>query len=95
MEGAVAAMQSGRISVWLFELNDIALCKHGSSGEKLIEAFSKHGYSILYWDEEHRRLGTKGDGRDANRENYVACREVEALRARLNAGLDTGSDSSD
>ena len=83
LDGAAAAMASGRISVWLFELNDIALRKHGSSGQELTEAFSKHGYSILYWDEEHRRLGMKGDGRDTNRENYVACRDVQALKTRL------------
>ena len=94
LEGAVAAMQSGRISVWLFELNEIALCRHGSSGEKLIEAFSKHGYSILYWDEAHRRLGTKGDERDGDRGNYVACRDAQALEARLSTGLDTRSYSS-
>jgi len=86
LEGATALMQSGRISVWLFELNETALCKHGSSGEKLIEAFTRHGYAIVYWDEEHRRLGVKGDGQDENRENYVACRDVEALKARLKSG---------
>ena len=95
LEGGTAAMQGGRISVWLFELNETALCKHGSSGEKLIEAFSTHGYSILYWDEEHRQLGTKGDGRDANRENYVACLDVEDLKGRLTSGLDTRSCSSE
>ncbi len=83
LDGATAAMQSGRISVWLFELNETALCKHGSSGEKLTGAFIEHGYSIHYWDEEHQRLGTKGDGRDASRENYVACRDVAALKTRL------------
>lgn len=80
-------MESGRISVWLFELNETALRKHGSSGEKLLETFSQHGYSILYWDEEQRRLGTKGDEGDSDRENYVSCRDVEALQTRLNSGL--------
>ena len=63
-----------------------ALCKHGSSGDKPLDDFSRHGYSVLYWDEEHRRLGTKGDGGDEDRENYVACRDVEALKARLKSG---------
>lgn len=64
-------------------MNEIALKKHGATGEQLLEAFTAHGYSILYWDEEHRQLGTKGDARDANRENYVACCDVPALKARL------------
>ena len=89
LEGATALMQSGCIAVWLFELNEAALQKHGGSGDKLIEIFSKHGYSILYWDEERQRLGTRGDGCDTNRENYVACRDGEALRSRLKGGSDS------
>ena len=88
LEGATVLMQSGRIGVWLFELNEIALSKHGGSGDKLIEIFSRHGYSILYWDEERRRLGVRGDEGDANRENYLACRDLEALRSRLEGGPD-------
>ena len=83
LEGAVGVLSSGRIAVWLFELNEAALRKHGGSGEKLLAAFSENGYSIHYWDEERRRFGKMGDECDSDRENYVACRDVAAIERRL------------
>lgn len=90
LEGATGTMQGGRIAVWLFELNEIALRKHDASGDKLLGIFSHHGYSIHYWDEERQRLGKKGDEGDTDRENYLACRDVDSVRARLNRGPDAG-----
>ena len=83
LEGARDAMKKGGVSVWLFELNDVALREHGSSGEKLIEAFTAHGYSICYWDQDSRRIGRRGDERDHDRENYLACRDVEIIERRI------------
>ena len=86
LEGARDAMEKGWISVWLFELNDVALKEHGSSGENLIAAFSKHGYCICYWDEDGKRLGRRGDEHDHDRANYLACRDVRVIESRLMTG---------
>lgn len=83
LEGAASVLGSGRISVWLFERNEVALQKHGGSGEELLATFCKHGYSIHYWDEERKRLGKKGDECDSERENYLACRDVGAVERRI------------
>ena len=83
LEGATSALKSGRIAVWLFERNEAALQKHGSSGEQLLATFSRHGYSIHYWDEDRRRLGKKGDECDLERENYLACRDIAEVERRI------------
>jgi FkbM family methyltransferase len=83
LEGAAETMQSGRIAVWLFELNDLALRKHGASGEKLLDLFAKHGYAIHYWNEENQRLGKRGDGDDSDRANYLACRDIGFIERRI------------
>ena len=83
LEGASATLESGRVAVWLFEVNDGALRKHGGSAEKLFATFSGHGCSIHYWDEEARRLGKKGDEHDSQRENYLACRDIAMVGRRI------------
>lgn len=89
LEGAVEAMASGRIAAWVFELNDLALRKHGASGDDLLRIFSKHGYAIHYWDEERQRLGKKGDDGDVNRANYLACRDLGLIERRIHDATST------
>ena len=89
LEGAEEALASGRIAVWVFELNDLALRKHGASGDDLLRIFSKHGYAIHYWDEERQRLGKKGDEGDVNRANYLACRDLGIIERRIHDATST------
>lgn len=83
LEGAADILGKGQVTVWLFELNEVALKEHNSSGESLISAFTKHGYSICYWDEDARRLGRRGDADDHGRANYLACRDMGDIEARI------------
>jgi FkbM family methyltransferase len=87
--GASATIEKGRVSVWLFELNAIALRDHGSSEEQLLAAYSEHGYSIIYWDEERQRLGRRGDEHDGDRANYLACRDIGTIERRIAEGSRT------
>ena len=87
LAGATATMEKGGVSVWLFELNDVALREHGSSGEKLIAAFSDHDYSIFYWDEDRQRLGKRGDEQDDGRANYLACRDSAIIERRIMSAM--------
>ena len=82
LEGAEKTLRAGTVGIWLFELADVSLRRHGSSAEELVSMFEKHGYSILYWDEEHRRLGRRGDEYDSGRANYLACNYAQ-LQERL------------
>lgn len=93
LEGATATLQDERVAVWLFEVNEFELSKHGSSADNLFAIFSKHGFSIHYWDEESRRLGKKGDEGDTNRENYLACRDIGMIQRRISSSTDARSAS--
>jgi len=86
LEGARKTLERGAVDVWLFELSDEALRKHGSSAAGVVEGFERNGYSILYWDEGERRLGRKGDEYDCGRANYLACRDPAMVAQRL-AGM--------
>lgn len=83
LAGTHDAMKKGGISVWLFELNDVALREQGGSGDELIAQFAAHDYGIFYWDEERQRIGKRGDEYDHDRANYLACRDIGILERRI------------
>ena len=83
LEGARQTLEEGRVNVWLFELAETGLRRHGSSEEQLLGIFERHGYSILYWDEAHQRLGNRGDEHDNGHANYLACNNRTKINARL------------
>lgn len=91
LRGAKETLKRGDVSVWLFELADAGLRRHGSSSERLIQVFEQSGYSILYWDEERQHLGHRGDEADSDRGNYLACRNEAFVRERLSAKSRDGS----
>ena len=83
LEGARKVMENGRITIWLFELNNVALHEHGNSAESLLQMFSQYGYSIAYWDEDQQRIGRRGDKSDTGRANYLACRDIGSIERRV------------
>ena len=91
LEGAKNLLENGRITIWLFELNDVALHEHGTSAESLLLMFSQNGYGIAYWDEQHQRIGRRGDESDISRANYLACRDIGSIERRVLASASQGT----
>ncbi len=82
LEGAKRTLETGAVKIWLFELGDEVLRRHGSSAEQLLGVFEHYGYSVLYWDEDGQRLGHKGDEHDFGHANYIASNYAQ-IRERL------------
>lgn len=83
LEGARETLRAGAVKLCIFELEDSSILqRHGSSVEKVLNAFEENGYSIHYGDEDHPRLGRKVDERDALRGNSLACKD-EQVKERL------------